>query len=587
MFAKKNSYYLIFFVLLAVANHVSIAQNSTDSIETAITNEHDIIKKAQLYQQLSLEYKSSDLNKSEKMARQALILVEKTHNDKITGFLHAQLGDIAFLQDSLNKAEKEYDIAIPFLNESGEFPRLILVYISLGNRFVEKGNYTQALSHYLQGLRISKESNDTSYLAKLYNNLGVVFINMNDQKKALDYYSKALPLFEELHDTMNIAGATTNMGSIYLNMGEYDIARQYYQKGYEIFNSIDLIGGQAHVLFKMGILDQMQQQYKNALQNLFESKRLQEKSQSIPSGSKSMFLAETNINIGIVYFFLDEYKKAEDYLIAGYSVSNEYEQTALISLASEYLSKLYKREKKFEKALDYYTLFKIYSDSSFNEENIRKLTQLEMQYQFDVKLKESEIERIAETQKRKRLTFIVFAISAGLFLILIIVGLMLKLEKKKKKEMEIERERLIDKLDHTNKELTTHVMYLLKKNEFILTIIEKLKKARLDAKPENKKVMAELITELQSNTDTVSWEEFELRFQEVHTEFYTKLSEKFPDLSTNEIRMCAFFKLNMTSKEIAALTYQSLNSIKVARYRLRKKLQLKKEENLLAFLAKI
>ncbi len=396
-----------------------------------------------------------------------------------------------------------------------------------------------------------------------------------------------MPLFEELHDTMNIAGATTNMGSIYLNMGEYDIARQYYQKGYEIFNSIDLIGGQAHVLFKMGILDQMQQQYKNALQNLFESKRLQEKSQSILSGSKSMFLAETNINIGIVYFFLDEYKKAEDYLIAGYSVSNEYEQTALISLASEYLSKLYKREKKFEKALDYYTLFKIYSDSSFNEENIRKLTQLEMQYQFDVKLKESEIERIAETQKRKRLTFIVFAISAGLFLILIIVGLMLKLEKKKKKEMEIERERLIDKLDHTNKELTTHVMYLLKKNEFILTIIEKLKKARLDAKPENKKVMAELITELQSNTDTVSWEEFELRFQEVHTEFYTKLSEKFPDLSTNEIRMCAFFKLNMTSKEIAALTYQSLNSIKVARYRLRKKLQLKKEENLLAFLAKI
>ncbi len=186
MFAKKISYYLIFFVLLAVANHVSIAQNSTDSIETAITNEHDIIKKAQLYQQLSLEYKSSNLNKSEKMARQALILVEKTDNDKITGFLHAQLGDIAFLQDSLNKAEKEYDIAIPFLNESGEFPRLILVYISLGNRFVEKGNYTQALSHYLQGLRISKESNDTSYLAKLYNNLGVVFINMNDQKTAWD-----------------------------------------------------------------------------------------------------------------------------------------------------------------------------------------------------------------------------------------------------------------------------------------------------------------------------------------------------------------------------------------------------------------
>jgi len=144
---------------------------------------------------------------------------------------------------------------------------------------------------------------------------------------------------------------------------------------------------------------------------------------------------------------------------------------------------------------------------------------------------------------------------------------------------------LVEKLDHTNKELTTYVMYLLKKNEFILTIIEKLKKARLDAKPENKKVMAELISELKSNTDTISWEEFEVRFQQVHTDFYSKLSKQFPDLSPNEIRLCAFFKLNMTSKEIAALTYQSLNSIKVARYRLRKKLELDKDENLVSVLA--
>ncbi len=69
------------------------------------------------------------------------------------------------------------------------------------------------------------------------------------------------------------------------------------------------------------------------------------------------------------------------------------------------------------------------------------------------------------------------------------------------------------------------MMYLLKKNEFIPTIIEKLKKARLDAKPENKKVMANLIAELQSDTDTVSWEEFEVRFQQVHTGFYTRLSK--------------------------------------------------------------
>ena len=85
----------------------------------------------------------------------------------------------------------------------------------------------------------------------------------------------------------------------------------------------------------------------------------------------------------------------------------------------------------------------------------------------------------------------------------------------------------------------------------------------------------------------ISWEEFEVRFQEVYTGYYTKLNTKFPDLTPNELRLCAFFRLNMTTKEIAAITYQSTNSIVVARYRLRKKLGLEKEENLVGFLSKI
>ncbi|MCF6341727.1 MAG: tetratricopeptide repeat protein [Bacteroidales bacterium] len=587
MNVKKLSYQLILLLFFGLVIQDAIARESIDSLKQAIINEHDMAKKAGLYFDLSLAYKSTSLDESEKLARQALVLVKKTDDKKITGLLHAHLGDIAFLRDSLTKAEKEYEIAVPLLQESGENKRLIHVYIGLGNRFVEKGSFPLAMSYYLKGLSLSEETGETDFLPKLYNNLGVVYINMNEYKKALDYYSKALPLFEELNDTMNVAGATTNIGSIYIHLGEPGIARQYYQKGCKIFKNINHIGGQAHVLFKLGLLDKMQHNFDDALQNLFKSKKLQELNATGSNASKSLFMAETDINIGIVYYFLGESDTAESYLLSGLSVAKSGEQAELISFASENLSRLYKQKGAYKKALEYYTLFKTYSDSSFNEENIRKLTQLEMQYQFDVKLKESEIERIAEAQKRKRLNLIITAISAGLFLVLIIVALLLKLEKKKKKEIELERERLVDKLEHTNKELTTHVMYLLKKNEFILTIVDKLKKARLDAKPENKKVMAELISELQSNTDTISWEEFEVRFQQVHTDFYTKLSNQFPDLTTNEIRLCAFFKLNMTSKEIAALTYQSLNSIKVARYRLRKKLKLETDESLVAFLAKI
>lgn len=572
---------LVFFIVCSTA----FAQSKIDSLNTAIEREHNIESKASLYMDLSLEHKSTDLNRSEIFARQALVLAKKTDNKKLIGLLRAQLGDIAVLQDSLPKAEREYLAAIPLLIESEEFHRLILVYLSMGNRFIEKGDYTVAMGYYLKGMELSEDTDDPTYLPRLYNNLGIVYINTNKHKKALDYYSKALTLFEELQDTINIAGTTSNIGSIYIELEEYDIARQYYLKAYKIFKDISLIGGEAHVLFKLGLLDKMQQQYDEALQNLFESKRLLESESDGKSGSKSIFLAEINIHIGMGYFFLQQYSQAEEFLNIGFEVSWEQGQSSLIALASNYLSKVYKQNGDYKKALDQFILFKAYTDSSFNEDNVRKMTQLEMQYRFDMETKDSEIHRIAENQKRDGLIFIAIVISIGLFLILLIVALLLKLEKKKKLKVELEREFLLEKLEHTNKELTTHVMYLLKKNEFILTIIEKLKKVRLDAKPENKKVMAELISELQSNTDTVSWEEFEVRFQQVHTDFYSKLSKQFPELSNNEIRLCAFFKLNMTSKEIAALTYQSLNSIKVARYRLRKKLQLNKEDNLVKFLA--
>jgi DNA-binding CsgD family transcriptional regulator len=78
-----------------------------------------------------------------------------------------------------------------------------------------------------------------------------------------------------------------------------------------------------------------------------------------------------------------------------------------------------------------------------------------------------------------------------------------------------------------------------------------------------------------------------VRFQNVHIDFYKNLGEKFPDLSPNELKMCAFLKLNMSTKEIAALTYQSQDSIRQARSRLRQKLGVAKEENLVLYLSQI
>lgn len=587
IFSIRNIGFLFLCLGLIISHAVyPFDAQRADSIKRAISAEHDIREKVGLFLALGKVYQDKDLDTAKVIGLQAYSLAKLSNDEEYLGLLHSFFGDLALFQDSTELAKAEYQKAIPFLISAEAHNELVRTYHKLGNRYIETDNLPDALDSFLKAIRLAEEIGDTERLPNLNNNLGVVYLKLNQPQKALELYSEALDLFIALADTVNWAGTTTNIGSIYMQLGDYDIARYYYQNGYEIFKSINLQAGEAHALFKLGMLDFIQKKYDSALNNLHNSLKIQNALAVRPGISKNMFVAETKTNIGIVYYSLGNFDEALKYLNVGFEIAFQNKQLSLIASTSEYLGKIYKARKIYDKALEYHEIFKQYSDSTFNEDNIRRLAQLEMQHQFEVSMREAELQRKIDEQKRKRNNLIYLVITVGMFFVLIIVALLLKLERNKKKEMEFERTVLLEKLEHANKELTTYVMYLLKKNEFILTIIEKLKKTKMDVKPENKKVIAELISELKSNSDTVSWEEFELRFQEVHNDFYIGLGKEFPDLSNNEIRLCAFFKLNMTTKEIAAITYQSLNSIKVARYRLRKKLNLESSANLHTFLSK-
>ena len=152
------------------------------------------------------------------------------------------------------------------------------------------------------------------------------------------------------------------------------------------------------------------------------------------------------------------------------------------------------------------------------------------------------------------------------------------------KSLELEKVNLERELEFRTKELATNVMYMARTSEFITRISEKLLKSKMYFTRENQEVINKIITELQSYVDQDTWSEFEIRFQQVHNEFYTRLNELHSDLTANEKKLCAFLRLNMTTKEISAITYQSVNSIIVARSRLRKKLGIDRDENLVSYL---
>ena len=80
---------------------------------------------------------------------------------------------------------------------------------------------------------------------------------------------------------------------------------------------------------------------------------------------------------------------------------------------------------------------------------------------------------------------------------------------------------------------------------------------------------------------------FETYFDEVHDEFFKRLKEKYPQLSPNDLRLCAYIRMNFSTKEIATLLNISYRGVEISRYRLRKKLILPRDKNLSTFLLNI
>ncbi len=144
-----------------------------------------------------------------------------------------------------------------------------------------------------------------------------------------------------------------------------------------------------------------------------------------------------------------------------------------------------------------------------------------------------------------------------------------------------------DILENKKRELTSSALRLIQISELNNSLISDLSRIRTFTNKKGNELIRQTITKFNLNTGENFWNEFESRFESVYESFYYKLNLLFPDLTSGEKKLCALLRLNLTSKDIASITFQNPQSVDMARYRLRKKMNLKQEENLVDFLMKL
>ena len=151
--------------------------------------------------------------------------------------------------------------------------------------------------------------------------------------------------------------------------------------------------------------------------------------------------------------------------------------------------------------------------------------------------------------------------------------------------LQLKNEKIEDELKSKSQELSQMMLSALDRNELITRVKRDLTKVQedllaTDAKQASKR-LAQMQNKLAQDANTrVDWERFEQNFDIVNDSFMRKLQAKFPWISTNEKRLCVYIIMGMQNKEIAPLMNISVRGVEMLRYRLRKKMDMQREDDL-------
>ena len=164
--------------------------------------------------------------------------------------------------------------------------------------------------------------------------------------------------------------------------------------------------------------------------------------------------------------------------------------------------------------------------------------------------------------------------------------LLLEKQKAEQEIVKLQNENLQSEISHKNIQLANSTMALIRKNELLIGIKQELEKQKTpgnNGSPgrQNEKLVSQINKNIEDDQD---WKIFEELFDQAHGDFFKRLKSAYPELTQSDLKLCAYLKLNLSSKEIAPLLNISYRGVETRRYRLRKRLLLDNDANLVEFI---
>jgi len=566
-----------------------ISEETIDSLEQVVLKRlgdgrRDLVTLNKMVSLTKL-YNRTDLNQALDWGLKSLELGRKFEGELDLAKAHNQVGVTFWRQGLYNLALNHYAEAAKIFHSLKKKDLEAWNFISIGNAYFKQEIYDLALEQYNRALHIFTEIQDSNGMALSFNNMAMVSDERKQFDNALNFYMNAVELRKGRNPTFELSYSYNQLGKGYLNIGDVTKAMEYFGLGLTMAIEVQSTDNVARSYQNIASLYEIKGDAEQALDNY--KKAIEWDDQPNLPGLyltiAQIYRKQSQINSA-----LEAAQKAAEIANFHHLIEEEAE-------AFKTISQIFTMMNKPEDALEALNRHLTVKDLVKRSEITKAITRMEISREAERRREELAIVQSEVSLKNLQRNAL---IAVALLLVIIIYGLIhrylyIKRMSKKVQDQqaqlhEQEQQQLNMEINQKKRELTTKAMTMAQNREFTVKILDELKMVKSKGESEVQGNVDKLINTINSYLETRDeWKEFELWFEEVHGDFFDKLSEAYPDLTPGDRKLCALLKLNLRSKEIASITQLTLGTIEEYRRRLRKKLNVPKDANLVTFISNL
>lgn len=500
-----------------------------------------------LYQKASLAYASEQPIEQPPSLHQMMQQCDSVVHPFEYGLLYFSLSMMQSLSNEYPNALNSSMKALQYMEKADHPEYTAKINSSIGNLFKTIGEYNNSIAYARKALDYYQSAYDRKQQLKVLLQIYTSMFYSGEKEKAIGLIIELIPQLKALNDTYLLTVAYTNLGSCLAQNSQKMESFGYYKKALKLSGSIKNEYVTITILHNIGAYYLRMNRPDSCLKYLRQAERYYIRHQIKPR------LLGTYVGLAQSFSQKQQFDSAYSNLIRYDSIRNNL-------LNMERLSLVNKTEAKY----------------------------LSANYQNQLKLAQDEY------MLKKKQTIIVIISSVGIILVVLLSLLIVTKQKKivlqqkelKEKENALLSEQLLKEenlakqqkqeftqtIDSRNREISASLLLLSNKN-LVLSKIRQLTDNYNEHKSNLEEYKKEVNALIQSciNIDE-EWDEFKMHFEQVHPLFFSKLKQISRELTENELRLCVYIKIGMRAKEIAQLLYVSPDSVKMSRYRLKKKL---------------